>query len=79
MKRQRYCLALDLKNDPEVISEYKKRHEAIWPEILESIKDAGIEAMDIYCVANRLFVSSLHTRVPLARSIACSCPSAPNV
>ncbi|QTE22593.1 L-rhamnose mutarotase [Polaribacter cellanae] len=53
---KKYCLALDLVNDPKLIAEYKKYHEQIWPEITISIKDAGIENMDIYCIENRLFM-----------------------
>ena len=37
---KRYCQTLDLKDDPELIKEYKKRHgqECYWPEIGEGIK-----------------------------------------
>jgi L-rhamnose mutarotase len=53
---KRYCLALDLKDDPKLIAEYEKIHEAIWPEIRQTIIDAGIERMDIYRIMNRLFM-----------------------
>jgi len=53
---KRYCLALDLIDNPELINSYKKYHEEVWPEIINSIKDAGIIAMDIYSVSNRLFM-----------------------
>lgn len=53
---RRYCLALDLKNDPELINEYERHHKAVWPEIRESILDTGIEAMDIYRIGDRLFM-----------------------
>jgi len=52
----KYCFSLDLKEDPNLITEYKKYHEKIWPEITESIKSAGIEKLDIYLVGNRLFM-----------------------
>jgi L-rhamnose mutarotase len=55
MKR-RFCLALDLKDDPELISEYKRYHERIWPEITRSIKDSGIEGMEIYLLGTRMFM-----------------------
>ena len=42
---RRYCLTLDLKDDPALIAEYRKYHEKIWPEITKSIKDSGIEDM----------------------------------
>lgn len=49
-----YFLALDLKDDPVLIAEYKKYHEKIWPEITESIIESGIKEAEIYCVGNRL-------------------------
>jgi L-rhamnose mutarotase len=52
----RYCLALDLKDDPALIAEYERHHENIWPEIKESILNAGITAMQIYRLGNRLFM-----------------------
>jgi L-rhamnose mutarotase len=55
MKR-RFCLTLDLKNDPQLISEYKRYHEKIWPEITQSIKDSGIEDMEIYLLGTRMFM-----------------------
>src|SRR5215475_12253154 len=53
---KRYCLALDLKNDPTLIAEYEEHHKRIWPEILQSITAAGILQMEIYRVNNRLFM-----------------------
>ena len=53
---KRYCFALDLKDDARLIEAYEVYHRAVWPEILKSIKDAGIEVMEIYRVGNRLFM-----------------------
>jgi L-rhamnose mutarotase len=53
---RRYCLALDLKNNPQLIAEYKRYHEKIWPEITQSIKDSGIEDMEIYLHGTRMFM-----------------------
>jgi L-rhamnose mutarotase len=53
---KRFCLALDLKDDADLIAEYKKHHEKIWPEITASIKNSGIERMEIYSTGNRLFM-----------------------
>ncbi len=52
----RFCLTLDLKNDPTLIAEYKRYHQKIWPEITQSIKDSGIEAMEIYLLGTRMFM-----------------------
>lgn len=53
---RRYCLALDLKDDPALIAEYKRHHENIWPEITKSIRDSGVEDLEIYLVGTRLFM-----------------------
>jgi L-rhamnose mutarotase len=53
---KRYCLALDLIDDPALIKVYEQWHEHVWPEILESITSSGIEQMEIYRVSNRLFM-----------------------
>jgi L-rhamnose mutarotase len=53
---KRYCLALDLKDDPTLIAEYKRYHQNVWPEIRESLREAGIEEMEIYLVEARLFM-----------------------
>ncbi|MFC0514737.1 L-rhamnose mutarotase [Mucilaginibacter angelicae] len=55
---KRYCLALDLKDDPQLIAEYEHWHKAenSWPEIRKSILDAEILDMQIYRTGNRLFM-----------------------
>ena len=53
---RRYCLALDLKDDADLIAEYRRHHEEVWPEITKSIRDSGIEEMEIYLAGNRLFM-----------------------
>ena len=44
----RHCFILDLIDDQNLITAYKKYHEEIWPEITQSLLDSGIE--------NRLFM-----------------------
>jgi L-rhamnose mutarotase len=53
---QRYCLALDLQPDPALIAAYEAWHRAVWPEVINSIRAAGIERLEIYRVENRLFM-----------------------
>ena len=53
---RRYCLTLDLKDDPKLIAEYTKYHEKIWPEITASIRESGIEDMEIYLLGTRMFM-----------------------
>src|SRR6266852_2200725 len=53
---RRFCFALDLKHDPALIAEYRKYHETIWPEITRSLKDSGIEDLEIYLIGTRMFM-----------------------
>ncbi|MEO6851553.1 MAG: L-rhamnose mutarotase [Mucilaginibacter sp.] len=53
---KRYCLALDLKDDPALIAEYEAYHRDGWPEIKKSILDSGITDMEIYRFDNHLFM-----------------------
>ena len=55
---QRYCLALDLIDDAELIKEYEHWHkpENLRPEIMKSIRESGITGMEIYRTGNRLFM-----------------------
>ncbi len=53
---KRYCLGLDLKDSPQLIEEYKRYHQNVWPEITQSLRDSGIEDMEIYLLGTRLFM-----------------------
>ena len=84
---QRYCLTLDLKNDPQLIAEYEAYHQEVWPEIVQSIKDSGITNMEIYRFQNRLFMimetgddfsndrlrDGSHCKSHRSRTIRCAC------
>jgi L-rhamnose mutarotase len=51
-------LLLDLKNDPELIERYRAWHapHAVPPAVTKSIRDAGIEDLEIYLVGNRMMM-----------------------
>ncbi len=53
---KRYALTLDLKPDPALIEAYEAHHQAVWPEILEHIRQSGILNMEIYRFGTRLFM-----------------------
>lgn len=55
---KRLCKTLKLKDDPQLIEEYKKVHApgAAWPEITQGMKDVGIIDMEIYISGSQLFM-----------------------
>lgn len=55
---KRFCQTLDLRDNPELIAEYRRRHaeDSVWPEVLEGIRAVGILEMEIYILGTRLFM-----------------------
>jgi L-rhamnose mutarotase len=58
MQNKRYCKTLSLKDDPQLISDYRKVHatDAVWPEITAGMREVGIIDMEIYLLGTRLFM-----------------------
>ena len=52
----RHCLTLDLRNDETAIADYKRYHKKIWPEVKQSLLDAGVLEMEIYLLGTRMFM-----------------------
>ncbi|TSA35968.1 MAG: L-rhamnose mutarotase [Porphyromonadaceae bacterium] len=55
---KRFCATLDLRDNPELISQYRYYHspEGHWPEISKGIRSVGIFDMQIYLIGNRMFM-----------------------
>jgi L-rhamnose mutarotase len=51
---RRYCLTLDLKDDPELIQEYRRHHREVWPEVTASMRRAGVVDLELYLLGTRL-------------------------
>lgn len=50
----RYCLLLDLRDDPALIAEYERQHAAVWPEVIAHLREAGVVNMTIWRLGCRL-------------------------
>jgi L-rhamnose mutarotase len=50
----RTVLAVDLRDDAAAIERYTAHHRQVWPEVLTSLRRAGIVHMDIYLLGRRL-------------------------
>jgi len=55
---KRYCKTLSLKDDAQLIEDYKKVHApgCAWPEITQGMREVGIIDMEIYILGTRLFM-----------------------
>jgi len=58
MPGTRMCFALDLKDDPAAIEEYRRYHAPGGPPaaVTRALRASGIEALEIYLSGNRLFM-----------------------
>ena len=50
----RHVLTVNLRDDPAAIRTYVDRHMQVWPEVLDSLRRAGVRTMDIYLLGRRL-------------------------
>jgi len=51
-----YGLTINLRDDPEVIAQYKAYHRDVWPEVLEQARNLGILKTRIFLSGRRLFM-----------------------
>ena len=52
----RRCFALDLTDDPELITEYERLHSpgTVWPEVVDYLRATGVKSMEIWRTGDRL-------------------------
>lgn len=57
---QRVCFQLQVK--PELLSEYKARHEAVWPDMLHALRDSGWHNYSIFVRDDGLLIGYFETQ-----------------
>jgi L-rhamnose mutarotase len=76
----RCVLTVNLKNDPSTIAAYCQHHEHVWPEVLQSLREAGIERLDIHLLGRQLvMVVELADGLDVRRAFASHRASSPRV
>lgn len=50
----RHCLALDLKDDPDLVAQYERHHREVWPEVLAHLRMQGVRELEIFRLGTRL-------------------------
>jgi L-rhamnose mutarotase len=50
----RHVLTVDLRDDPAAIARYTAHHREVWPEVISSLRRAGVREMQIYILDRRL-------------------------
>jgi L-rhamnose mutarotase len=44
----RHLLLVHLRDDPAAIAAYREHHRHVWPEVVKSLRSAGVERMEIH-------------------------------
>lgn len=55
----RYCFLLQVR--PDLLNEYKERHAAVWPEMLQALKQAGWERYSLFARPDGLIVGYMES------------------
>lgn len=55
----RICFTLQV--DPGMLDEYRRRHEEVWPEMLEALRDAGWRDYSLFLRDDGLLIGVLET------------------
>ena len=50
----RYCFVLQVR--PELLDEYRARHAAVWPDMLQALRDSGWHNYSIFARADGMIV-----------------------
>ena len=76
----RYVLTVDLRDDPAAIAAYRDYHQRVWPEVLDSLRSAGVERMEILICGRRLvMLLELNNGLDIGRVFATHAASNPRV
>jgi L-rhamnose mutarotase len=76
----RHVLTADLVDDPAVVAAYREHHRHVWPEVVESLRRAGVERLDIHLLGRRLvMIVELRDGRDLAQTFAEHVASSPRV
>jgi L-rhamnose mutarotase len=75
----RSVLAVDLKDDEQAIQTYVSHHRRVWPEVVRSLRQAGIRDMEIYLLGRRLVMVVDHEGTDVRRCFAKHVASHPRV
>jgi L-rhamnose mutarotase len=53
---QTFGLTLNLQDDAAKVAEYRRFHQAVWPQVSARLRECGIQRMQIFLRGRRLFM-----------------------
>lgn len=75
----RHVLTVDLRDNAAAVEEYRRHHQHVWPEVLSSLRRAGIRELEIYLLGRRLVMIVETEGADVRRAFAAHAASNPRV
>jgi L-rhamnose mutarotase len=50
----RFVFTINLRDEPGTVETYRRHHGDVWPEVQASLRQVGVDQMDIYLLGRRL-------------------------
>jgi len=76
----RYVLTVNLRDDPAAIAAYREYRARVWPEVVDSLRHAGVHRMEILIHGRRLvMILELNDGLDFRRVFAAHAASHPRV
>lgn len=76
----RHVFLVNLRDDAAAIAAYRDHHQRVWPEVIESLRRAGVHAMDIHLLGRTaVMIVEVHDGVDARGAFAAHRASSPRV
>ena len=75
----RRVFLVHLRDDPAAIAAYRDHHQRVWPEVVDSLRRAGVHAMDIHLLGRTAVMIVEVGDVDVRRAFAAHRASSPRV
>lgn len=51
-----HVLTVNLRDDPAAIATYREYHTRVWPEVIQRLREVGVQRMDIHVLGRQLIM-----------------------
>jgi L-rhamnose mutarotase len=76
----RHVFLVHLRDDPAAVAAYREHHQRVWPEVIGSLRRAGVHAMDIHLLGRTVvMIVEVDDGVDVRRAFLAHRASSPRV
>jgi L-rhamnose mutarotase len=80
VSQTRHVFLVHLRDDPAAIAAYREHHRHVWPEVIASLRRAGVHALDIHLLGRTaVMIVEVDAGVDVQRAFGAHRASSPRV